>query len=844
MVFGLNHRFYFLLISLLLPVVVFAQTSTIVTGKIEGEDGKPIEFANVYVTSQNKLVVTDSDGNYSLELEAGDEIILEASHAAHKKDKKTISLKAGKIKIVNFVLLPFELEGVEIITSRDRRTTMEPVPVKDLRKLPTIQQGIEAVLTSQLGVSSNNELSSNYSVRGGSYAENLVYVNDIEVYRPFLARSGEQEGLSFPNPDMVGSISFSAGGFDARYGDKMSSVLDIQYKKPQRFGGSFSASLLGGSLALEGASKNGKLTQISGIRYLSNQYVLGSLDTQGDYQPNFTDIQSYWTYKFNSKWQVDFLGNYSSNNYKFVPGTRETQFGSINEALRFTVFFEGQEVTSFETFFGAVSTEYKPDSYTRLKFIASAYRTFEDETFDVLGQYFLDELERDLGDDEFGDVVRNRGVGSFLNHARNRLDATVFNMQHRGFKTIDNKYLQWGVSWRAEEINDRLSEWNYIDSAGYSVPINPLGEIRLQNVIKGTNSITSNRIMGYVQNRWDWLLKNESEMSATAGIRAQYYDYNGQTVLSPRGTIAYKPKWTKQINDSTTLTRDVVFRFSTGYYYQPPFYREMRRLDGSINPELRAQLAIHFVLGADINFRLWDRPFKFLTEAYYKALQDLVPYEVDNVRLRYYGENNSKGYATGLDMKIHGEFIPGIESWANISFLKTEEDILDDFYYDYYNSDGEVIQSGFTENTTVTDSAIVYPGYIPRPTDQLVYFSMFFQDEMPNFPKFKVQLNVLFGTGLPFGPPDFERYKDVERYRAYRRVDIGFSYDLIPSRAEKSNGFFGKFNSALISLEVFNLLDINNTISYTWIKESGGRQYGVPNFLTSRRVNLKLAVTF
>ena len=352
--------------------------------------------------------------------------------------------------------------------------------------------------------------------------------------------------------------------------------------------------------------------QITGVRYQTNQYILGSLDTKGDYQPNFTDIQSYWTYKLSKKWEVDFLGNYSSNNYKFVPGTRQTQFGSINEALRFTVFFEGQEVTSFETFFGAISTEYKPNKDTRFKFTASAFRTYENETFDVLGQYFLDELERDFGNDEFGDVVRNRGIGSFLDHARNRLDATVFNFQHRGFKTIDNKYLQWGATWQVENITDHLSEWNYIDSAGYSVPINPPNQIILQNVIKGSNTIQSNRIMGYVQNKWNWLMDNEDEISSTLGVRANYWDYNSQTVISPRGSISLKPKWTKQINDSTTLARDVVFRFSSGYYYQPPFYRELRRLDGTLNPELRAQRAIHFVLGADINFRMWKRPFQIL----------------------------------------------------------------------------------------------------------------------------------------------------------------------------------------------------------------------------------------
>jgi len=814
----------------------------VVKGKITDNEGNAIEFANVYVRSQGAGTFTDRYGRYKLELEGGSTVLIETSHSAFSAKEERIYIEPKETRILNFRLDYIEIEGVVIEDDRSRTTTMDKVPIKDIKLAPTVQQGIESVLTSQLGVRMNNELSSTYSVRGGSYAENLVYVNDIEVYRPFLARSGEQEGLSFPNPDMVGAINFSAGGFDARYGDRMSSVLDIQYKKPNRFGGSVSASLLGGSLALESASKDGRFTQVSGVRYLTNQYVLGSLDTQGDYQPDFTDVQTYWTYDLNDKWEVQFLGNYANNNFRFVPSTRETQFGSFNEALRFTVFFEGQEVTSFETFFGALSTDYKPNNATRLKFTASAFRTFEDETFDILGQYFLDELERDLGDDEFGDIVRNRGVGTFLEHGRNRLDATVYSFQHRGFKNIENKYLQWGATWRGEEISDRLSEWSYIDSAGFSTPISPENQILLNDVIKGSTKIISHRLMGYVQNSWDLLLPNESRITATAGIRANYWDFSRETVISPRGTISWKPKWTKQVNDSTTRSRDIVFRLSSGFYYQPAFYRELRELDGTLNPNIRAQRAIHYVLGADVNFLMWNRPFKFIAEAYYKDYDNLVPYEIDNIRLRYYGTNDAVGYAVGLDTKIHGEFIPGIESWASLSFLRTEEDLLNDFYFENFNSEGELIVPGFTANAVVDSTVRREPGFIPRPTDQLVFFSMFFQDEMPSIPSFKVHVSVLFGSGLPFGPPDFERYKDVERYRAYRRVDIGFSKDLMPKNP--NTGLFKNFKSAALSLEVWNLLGINNTISYSWIRESSGRQYGVPNFLTQRRVNVKLAFSF
>jgi hypothetical protein len=819
-----------------------AQERVRLSGRVTDTRGEPIEFVNVFVRSRQQGTFTDRDGRFVLDLFPGSQLQVEVSHISYKGQIETITLEAGKPVVLNLRLENRQIEGVEILEDRTRRSSMERVPIKDIKVNPSVQQGIESVLVSQLGVQMSNELSSVYSVRGGSYAENLVYVNDIEVYRPFLARSGEQEGLSFPNPDMVGSIYFSAGGFDARYGDRMSSVLDIQYKRPERFGGSVTASMLGGSTSVEGASKDRRFTHITGVRYLTNQYILGSLDTRGDYRPNFTDVQSYWTYAINKKWEVQLLGNYSSNNYRFLPSTRQTQFGSINEALRLTVFFEGQENTSFITGFGAVSTEYKPNLDTRLKFTASVFSTIEDETFDIQGAYRLEELERNLGDDQFGDVVRGRGVGGYINHARNQLDAQVVSFQHRGFKTIDNKYLQWGFTWQTESLTDRLSEWNYVDSAGYSTPINPRDQILLQDVIKGGSTIHTQRLMGYVQNTWDLLLPDESELTATVGVRAHYWDYNGETVLSPRGTVAWQPKWFKQLNDSTRLRRDVVFRFSSGYYYQPAFYRELRAIDGTLNPNNRAQRSIHFVLGSDVNFKMWERPFKFMAEAYYKDLEYLVPYEIDNIRLRYYGDQLSRGYAAGLDMKIHGEFIPGIESWANLSFLKTEEDIYDDFYYRLFNSDGQEIITGFTANNVPVDSLRVDPGFIPRPTDRRVFFSMFFQDEMPNFPGFRVHLSVLYGTGLPFGPPDFQRWKDTERYRSYRRVDIGFSKDLMPKTPGK--GPFGKFKSAVISLEVWNLFDINNTISYTWVRESQGRLYGVPNFLTPRRLNLKLAVSF
>ncbi|NVO03133.1 MAG: TonB-dependent receptor, partial [Bacteroidetes bacterium] len=664
--------------------------------------------------------------------------------------------------------------------------------------------------------------------------ENLVYVNDIEIYRPFLVRSGEQEGLSFLNSDLVSGISFSAGGFEAKYGDKMSSVLDIQYRKPKEFAGSISGSLLGVSGHLEGVAKKMPLTFLIGVRQKSNQYLLKSLETKGDYKPSFTDIQGLFSYDFSEKFTVSFLGNYARNKYLMVPQTRETDFGTLNEALRLTIYFDGQEVDKFDTYMGAFSANYAPNIKTNLKFIASAFRSLESETYDIQGQYWLDQLENDMGNDQFGQVAFNMGVGTFLNHARNYLDALVYSAEHKGTKSVKKSFISWGAKYQHESISDKMSEWQMTDSAGYTLPYNPSGDLILQEVVKSVNSLESNRYSGYLQNVWT-LDGDSSGFSIRTGIRANYWDVNKQLLLSPRATIAYRPN----------LTKDVLFRFSTGYYYQPPFYRELRDLNGNLNRDLKAQETIHFVLGSDWSFKAWGRPFKYIAEVYYKYMDNLVPYEIDNVRIRYYAKNNAKGYATGIDMKVNGEFVNGIESWASLSIMQTQEDIKDDFYYDYFNKSGEQIIPGYTFDNIATDSIRHEPGYIPRPTDQRVTFSLFFQDYLPKLPSFKMHLNLVFGSGLPFGPPGYDRYKDILRIPAYRRVDIGFSYMLKSEekKLQQSNPFH-YLKSIWLSLEVFNLLQTNNTVSYIWIKDVTNRQYAVPNYLTSRQLNLRLITHF
>lgn len=837
--------FFFLV---LLSFSAAAQKAT-VRGTVRDQDGNGVPGGTVEVLPLRKnYALTDNDGKFSLEVDANQEIILGFSFVSAKKVQRTVNLAPGEERVVNVILESIVDIGTaaEIVGRQERGGIVRRLDPKVQRFIPGPRDGIENVLL-QAPVNFASELSSAYSVRGGSFDENMIYVNDIEVYRPFLVRAGEQEGLSFPNPDMVESIDFSAGGFEARYGDKMSSVLDIRYRKPKEFGGMASGSLLGGALQLEGITKNEKLTHNTGVRYRNNSYVLGALDTQGDYNPSYTDFQSLISYKATGNLTFDFLGNYSRNRYNFVPTTRQTEVGNLNEALRLTIYFEGQEVSQFETFFGAFSTNWQPNELTMLKFIASGFRTYEDENFDILGEYFLDEIDRDLGSDELGEVLRNRGVGGFLEHARNSLEATVLTFNHKGYRDFDrNKhFLEWGAEFRTEQFKDRLSEWTYVDSAGFSTPIQPSDAIELRDVMKSRNTLDSFRSTAYLQDTWTNKTEDGSQWEVNAGARLNYWSYNGQVVGGPRARVVYKPHWVKPAveGSDTIIRRNISFHFASGFYFQPPFYREMRGLDGLINPEIRAQRSIHFIGGADYIFTSWGRPFRLTTEAYYKILNDLIPYQVENVRLRYFGTNNSNGYAAGADVMLNGELVKGVESWLRISYLKTEEDLTDDSYVEYYNADGKLIVPGFTFDDTAVDSARFEPGFIPRPSDQRLSFSMFFQDEMPRAPQYKVLLSMFFSTGYPFGPPTFDRYKDVLRTPAYRRVDIGFSRDLIGEK-NRDKWMGRNFKTAWVSLEVFNLLGINNTINYTWIKDVNSRLYAIPNYLTGRRLNAKLVVRF
>lgn len=830
------------LVTILASANTNAQEFGILSGKVHDKKGIPIELVTVSLVEINGGVITDASGNYSIRIPAGKYYTVVFSFLGFTSEHRTVNLKSGENRKINITLVesPTMITGPVVEDRQIRTTSLTRIDPKVAVSIPSISGGVESLIKTMPGVSSSNELSSQYSVRGGNFDENLVYVNDIEIYRPFLIRSGQQEGLSFLNSDLVSSILFSAGGFDAKYGDKMSSVLDIQYKKPRELAGSISGSLLGASGHIEGISKNSKFTYLAGVRYKSNQYILSAMDTKGEYKPTFTDVQTYLSWEPSQKFELAFLGNYARNNYTVVPEDRETAFGTINEAYKFRVFFEGQEVDRFENYMGALSASWKPLSNLSLKLIGSAFRSLESETYDILGQYWIGRLDSNIGSGEYAEVVEAIGVGSYLNHARNYLDANVYSIGHRGAYILESSAWQWGLKYQHEFIDDRLNEWVLIDSAGYSIPhptnlpgiVSENPAFELNSSVRTNISLSSNRYSGFIQNTLT--LDGESDrVHLTSGVRMNYWDLNEQLLISPRVTLSYRPLWEK----------DILFRFSAGYYYQPPFYRELRDLNGNINYNLKAQTSIHFVAAGDYNFVAWNRPFKFVTEVYYKHLENLVPYEIDNVRIRYHAKNNAKGFAQGVDFKINGEFVTGIDSWASLSIMRTMEDIKDDFYYNFFDANGIQVSAGMRDE--IVDSVRIEPGYLPRPTDQRVNFSLFFQDFLPRNPSYKMHLNLLFGSGLTFGPPNSPKYRHTLRIPPYRRVDIGFSKEIIGEDSRLQDGHpLRHFKSLWISLEVFNLLQVSNTVSYIWISDVRNRQYAIPNYLTPRQINLKLQATF
>ena len=808
----------------------FAQTAR-VQGIVLDENGKPVE--NVNVKSTNVSTTTDKNGYYILNVPANENIFIVFTHVTLKQASQAINLRSNENFEFNPVLKSKEEQLDEVVINSKNRKRLDGlvnIEPATIRKNPSANAGVESILKTFGGVSSNNELSTQYSVRGGNYDENLVYVNEIEVYRPFLIRSGQQEGLSFTNTDMVQNVDFSAGGFQAKYGDKLSSVLDITYRIPTRFGASAEASFLGGSLAIEAVSPNQKWTAITGVRYRDNSLLVNSQETQTNFRPTFADVQTYVTYTPSTKWQWSFLGNISQNKYNYQPLSRQTNFGTIDQPIALVVDYQGQEKDKYDTYFGAIKTTYSVNDNFTLKFIGSAYHTIEQEYFDIFADYGFGQLNTSIGTDALGEVEFVTRIGTQLLHARNDLDALIVNAEIKGIHTINNgtkmskkdNQIEWGFKYTREDIKDRVVEWEVIDSAGFSInppifdlpqndqPYSPyVGPLVPFKNVRATNYVTIDRLSGYAQ----WNRKSRignHDFSFSAGVRAHQWQVSGdgidgesQTTISPRVQLAIKPDWQK----------DMVFRLSGGLYHQPPFYRELRDSDGVVNPNVKAQQSVHLVLSNDYSFKMWKRPFKLVSEIYYKSLTDVNPYTLENVRIRYAANNNAKAFAQGFDMRLNGEFVPGTESWLSFGYLKTEENI---------------------DNK----------GFIARPTDQRLKFGILFQDFMEKIPSVKLYLNLVYNTGLPGGSPSYaDPYVYQSRLRDYRRADVGFSYVLTENNDKRQDGhWLKKFEDLSVGFEIFNLFDNQNAITNTWVRDVYTKnQYGVPNYLTTRVFNIKLS---
>jgi hypothetical protein len=825
----------------------YGQT-TLISGMVFDSSQIPVQGVRVILRKGgNTSDTTGKDGTYHLTVPSGKKLKLIFIYQGNSKKEIEIGpLRDGAEATLPPTIIATSIEKQTIIISKQKekeRANFRRLDPKNFLMQPSPTGDIKSIIEKFAGVSSNNELSTQYNVRGGNYDENLVYINDIEIFRPLLVRSGQQEGLSIINPHLVQSLSFSAGGFEARYGDKLSSALDIVYKQPDTFHLYLSGSLLGGGISFEGSNETHRFRYLGGVRYRTNRYLLNTLDVKGQYRPNFTDGQMLLMYDINPNVELSYFTYYGNNSYTSFPQSQATTFGAVNQAYRLNVDFAGREIIQYSTLLNGLTLRYQANKTSSYKFINSFYYNDEQERFDIIGQYSLDQVETDLGSENFGKSVGTLGYGGYLNHGRNILRYTIYNSEVKG-EHIDTSgwmRLSWGLKFQQERINDKLSEYRYLDSSDYSSPddttIKNRGILRVNELIDGSFSSQWNRYSGYLQNAFP--LAKAYNAQLIIGARFNYWDYNKELLISPRAQFVIEPnaKFNRGIAllslpDSVAklkMKRNTKFKASVGSYQQPPFYREFRQFNGNVNPEIRAQKSIQAVVGSDIMLELWKRPFRFTTEAYYKHLTDLIPYEIDNVRIRYYGTNNAKGYATGLDFMLSGDLVKDNPSYVSFSVMKTAEDLKDDVGRRYSRKTGQY------ENYS--------PGYIPRPSDQRFRFAMFFQDYLPKNPSYKAHISLIYGSGLPFGPPDFTRYKDTLRMPPYRRVDIGFSrliYDKNKKKATK--GLFKGFSSVWASLEIFNTFGINNTISYLWIQDLGGNRWGVPNYLTGRRFNLHLEV--
>lgn len=827
------------IIATLLCLTATAQKkAAYVSGKVVDENDNSIAAVSVIILGKRTGEVTNDSGTFRIKVTPGIRFALEFTHQNFKSAQKNFTLNNGEEEYVIVKLVTKSTVLTEVTVGGDKPRSevgLIKIDAGNAQNLPTTAGGIEGIIKTLVG--SNNELTSQYSVRGGNYDENLIYINDFEIFRPYLVRSGQQEGLSFINPELAGSVNFYNGGFQAKYGDKMSSVLDIQYKKPRYFGGSVYASFLEQGFHLEGSIKKDRFTYIIGARNRSNSNLLSSQETKGAYIPSSNDVQAYITYKVSSKLQLEALGNFSTTKFTLVPEDAKktssvfSPFYTSNLGL--DIYFQGQEKDGYKTNMIGLSAVHQPNKKLKLKWMLSRFQNKENENFDIAGAYLFGDRDFDNSSSTYGQITNPLGAGYYQNYGRNKLDIEVWNAAVKGtLNTGDTgkHFIQFGSSIEQTNINDKLYEWEYQDSAGYSLPVNTN---HLNSFYNSTADLSIKKYSGYIQDNIRF--KNDKrDIILQLGVRYNYNSLNKEFLISPRAQISIKPDWKK----------DVVFKFAAGIYDQPPFYRELRKFDGTLNTDVKSQKSYQLVAGIDYNFKNAERPFRITSEAYYKNITDLIPYDVDNVRIRYFGNNNAKGYAYGLETRFYTELVKDAESWLSIGLMKTKEDIDNDSYYQYKNAAGEII-TGSSEDKIPVDSVKQDIGWLRRPTDRMITVGLFLQDYLSTNKNFRVHLNMIYGSNMPYNIPNSVRYRNALVIDPYIRVDIGFSALLLSEKSlRRSHNPFRSFENIWASFEVFNLIDRQNTISYQLIKDFSNTVYSIPNRLTPRLVNLKLVARF
>lgn len=775
-------------------LTTYAQTFTL-QGRVTDTQNNPVELATVAVVKQGKVAMTNLKGEFSMSLSSADSVVVRFSMVGYKTKTRVLRRPKGKQTLQIQLFDDNQLSEVTVVERRRQTGTTEQLDVKNIKSTPSVTgNAVEELIQSQAGVSTHSELSSQYNVRGGSFDENSVYINDVEIYRPFLVRSGQQEGLSIINPDMVKSIGFSTGGFEAKYGDKMSSALDITYKRPSKFEANINASLLGASAYVGFSTK--KISWSNGLRYKTNRYLLGSLDTKGEYKPNFLDYQTYFVYQPNKRWSIEFIGDISENHYNFDPEDRETKFGTMENVKSFKVYFDGWEKDIFRTYFGTMNISYNFSDKTKLSLIGSAFHTNEQERYDIQGQYWLTQTE----------TSENLGVGTYMEHARNYLKANVKSLKLAFYHKSKKHDIQAGLTYKIEHISEKSKEYEMRDSSGYNIPHDG-ANLKLIYSLNAKNTLDANRLETYIQDTYKFTSKGEHAFfTLNYGIRFSHWNFNKESLFSPRASLTIVP----------AFNHDVTFRFATGLYYQAPFFKELRdttTIDGTtyatLNNKIKSQRSIHFIAGYDYRFKINKRPFKFTAETYYKALSNIVPYTVNNVKIVYDASEQCSGHAAGVDFKLYGEFVPGTDSWVSLSLMDTKLNIR-----------GKSI---------------------PMPSDQRYSLNLFFTDYFPGTDRWKMSLKLAFADGLPFGAPHRDISEQPFRAPAYKRADIGMSYRLLnnENRSKKSI-----FKNIWLGLDCLNLLGINNVNSYYWITDVTNHQYAVPNYLTGRQINARIQIEF